>query len=258
MVTSSAVVGSSAMSRRGSQESAIAIIARWRRPPLNSNEYSSMRRSGFGIPTLRSASIPRSRASFLLTALWRRTASMIWSPTVCTGLKEVIGSWKMRPMSPPRIARISRLLALELDEVRLRPVGAGEKDLAVDDSPGIVDDAQDRLRRDALAAAALADDAERLAREDVEGGAVDGLGRSLVLKEARLQVPHRKQRLRVVRMVSLLSWGVDGAEVERVERSPESHLQVGVRRVPDAVAHEIEREHRDDDGNGRDRAARER
>ena len=27
-----------------------------------------MRRSGFGIPTLRSASIPRSRASFLLTA----------------------------------------------------------------------------------------------------------------------------------------------------------------------------------------------
>ena len=33
---------------------------------------------------------------------------MIWSPTVCTGLNEVIGSWKIRAISPPRIARISR------------------------------------------------------------------------------------------------------------------------------------------------------
>ena len=33
MVTSSAVVGSSAISSRGSQASAIAIIARWRMPP---------------------------------------------------------------------------------------------------------------------------------------------------------------------------------------------------------------------------------
>ena len=72
MVTSSAVVGSSAISRRGSQDRATAIIARWRSPPLNSNEYSSMRRSGFGMPTLRSASMPRRRASFLLTALCRR------------------------------------------------------------------------------------------------------------------------------------------------------------------------------------------
>ena len=51
-----------------------------------------MRRSGFGMPTLRSASIPRRLASFRPTALWRRTASMICAPTVCTGLKEVIGS----------------------------------------------------------------------------------------------------------------------------------------------------------------------
>ena len=34
-VTSSAVVGSSAMSRAGSLTSAIAIIARWRMPPEN-------------------------------------------------------------------------------------------------------------------------------------------------------------------------------------------------------------------------------
>ena len=48
----------------------------------------------------------------------------------------------------------------------------------------MIDDPQDRLRRHAFSAAALTDDPERLSREDVEGGAVDGLGRSLVLEEA--------------------------------------------------------------------------
>ena len=108
MVTSSAVVGSSAISRRGLHDSAMAIIARWRRPPESWNGYSSMRRSGFGMPTLRSTSMPRCRASFRLTLLCSRIASMIWLPTVCTGLNEVIGSWKIRAISPPRIARISR------------------------------------------------------------------------------------------------------------------------------------------------------
>ncbi len=37
IVTSSAVVGSSAMSTLGSHESASAIITRWRMPPENSN-----------------------------------------------------------------------------------------------------------------------------------------------------------------------------------------------------------------------------
>ena len=37
MVTSSAVVGSSAMSSAGRHTSAIAIIARWRSPPESSN-----------------------------------------------------------------------------------------------------------------------------------------------------------------------------------------------------------------------------
>ena len=37
IVTSSAVVGSSAISTLGSQDSASAIITRWRMPPENSN-----------------------------------------------------------------------------------------------------------------------------------------------------------------------------------------------------------------------------
>ena len=46
IVTSSAVVGSSAMSSFGWQESAIAIITRWRIPPDSSCGYCRARRSG--------------------------------------------------------------------------------------------------------------------------------------------------------------------------------------------------------------------
>ena len=49
-VTSSAVVGSSAISSLGSLASAIAIIARWRIPPENSCGYWSTRRSRIGDP----------------------------------------------------------------------------------------------------------------------------------------------------------------------------------------------------------------
>src|SRR5438876_1427209 len=86
-------------------------------------------------------------------------------------------------------------VGLQLRDVDLRSVLAREDDLSLDDAPGRIDDAQDRLRRDALAAAALADDAERLSREDVEGDAVDGLRDAFVLEEARPQVPYREQRL---------------------------------------------------------------
>ena len=64
-VTSSAVVGSSAISSLGSLASAMAIIARWRMPPENSCGYSSTRRLGSGMPTSPSSSIARSRAAAL-------------------------------------------------------------------------------------------------------------------------------------------------------------------------------------------------
>ncbi len=40
--------------------------------------------------------------SALLTLRCRCSASQIWSPTVCTGDSEVIGSWKMIEIEPPR------------------------------------------------------------------------------------------------------------------------------------------------------------
>ena len=50
MVTSRAVVGSSAMSSLGSHDRAIAIITRWRMPPDSSCGYCLTRRSGLGMP----------------------------------------------------------------------------------------------------------------------------------------------------------------------------------------------------------------
>ena len=46
MVTSSAVVGSSAMRMSGSQASAMAIITLWRMPPESSKGYCFRRFSG--------------------------------------------------------------------------------------------------------------------------------------------------------------------------------------------------------------------
>ena len=108
VVTSSAVVGSSAISRLGSQESAIAIIARWRRPPLKLEGVLVHALLGRGMPTRRSSSIAALARLASCSPAVQRIASMIWSPMVWTGLNEVIGSWKTSAISPPRIARISR------------------------------------------------------------------------------------------------------------------------------------------------------
>ena len=62
MVTSSAVVGSSAISRSGSLASAMAIMTRWRWPPESWCGKAPRRFSGSRMPTLRSSSSTRSRA----------------------------------------------------------------------------------------------------------------------------------------------------------------------------------------------------
>ena len=78
VITSSAVMGSSAITRRGRHASAIAIITRWRMPPENWCGYSFTRRAGTGMPTASSIS----RASFSLTELsCARIGSAIWRPT---------------------------------------------------------------------------------------------------------------------------------------------------------------------------------
>ena len=81
IVTSSAVVGSSAISTRGRHDSAIAIITRWRMPPEKWCGKSSTRCSASAIPTARSSSTARSRAAAADSPSCSRTCSAICQPT---------------------------------------------------------------------------------------------------------------------------------------------------------------------------------
>ncbi len=83
-VTSSAVVGSSAMIRSGSLAMAIAMTARCRMPPENSCGNALARSTAFGMPTRSSSSTARLAAACLEIFAPRCTssASAIWSPTV--------------------------------------------------------------------------------------------------------------------------------------------------------------------------------
>ena len=120
IVTSSAVVGSSAISSRGSQESAIAIITRWRMPPDSSCGNARSRSTGRGMPTRSSSSPARSSAAALSTSRCARICSASCAPIRCTGLSAVIGSWKTIAISAPRIRRSSSSEA----PTRSRPANA--------------------------------------------------------------------------------------------------------------------------------------
>ena len=117
IVTSSAVVGSSAISSFGSHAIAIAIITRCCWPPDICDGNMSIRRSGSGMPTSASTAIARLRAAAPVIPMCIRRTSSIWKPTVNTGLSDVIGSWKIIEMSAPRTFCSSRAGRL----ARLRP-----------------------------------------------------------------------------------------------------------------------------------------
>ncbi len=108
IVTSSAVVGSSAIRSLGSQAIAIAIITRCCWPPDIVRIRARRPLSG-----LRDADLveqfDRARAApgAGVSPRCRRSTSTIWKPTVNTGLSDVIGSWKIIEISLPRSARSS-------------------------------------------------------------------------------------------------------------------------------------------------------
>ena len=93
--------------------------------------------------------------------MWRRSTSTIWLPTVNSGLSDVIGSWKTIAISLPRTRRKRRVGVV--DQRLALPAH-----VAARDPPGQFDEPQQCLRRHALARAALADEAERLAPADRE------------------------------------------------------------------------------------------
>ena len=109
MVTSSAVVGSSAMSRSGSQASAMAIITRWAMPPESSCGNDLSRRSGSGMPTIRSSSRARPWAASPDIFRWSSRTSLICQSTSRTGFSDEVGCWKIIEIRSPLILRISSL-----------------------------------------------------------------------------------------------------------------------------------------------------
>ena len=167
-VTSSAVVGSSAISRSGlvgerhgdhhalalAAGQLVRIAAEPRLPDRECRPGRAIRRCA-----ARAASPVSPRCSSRI--------SPICFSIVCSGLSEVIGSWKMMVMSLPRTSRISRsgmrqqFAALEHDRAgRMVRRRIGQQ-------------LHHRQRRHRLAGAGLADQRHRLALADVERHAVD-------------------------------------------------------------------------------------
>jgi hypothetical protein len=89
----------------------MAMTTRCRMPPDSSCGYWSSRRSGSGMRTCRRRSSASARASALDRPRCTRRCSVSCRPTVKTGLSEVIGSWKIMPISLPRIVRMSEVSA---------------------------------------------------------------------------------------------------------------------------------------------------
>src|SRR5882724_6908951 len=96
------------------------------------------------MPTRVSISTARASAACLSKPWWIRSVSPIWRPTVSTGLRLVIGSWKIIEMSLPRMSRISRSdncrrsLPWKRTEPAILPGGSGMSrisDIAVTDLP---------------------------------------------------------------------------------------------------------------------------
>ena len=121
-VTSSADVGSSAISRSGRQASAMAMSTRWRIPPENSCGYCLARRAGSGIPAWPSSSTACRHACRRVHMPCASRVSATWRPTRDTGLRFDIGSCGTRPISRPRNRRNRRSPACVMSSPRQRIV----------------------------------------------------------------------------------------------------------------------------------------
>ena len=169
IVTSSAVVGSSAISSSGSQASAIAIITRCFMPPESWNGYSCVPARGIGNAAPPPAA-PAHAASQRRAAPARcgaRSTSAICAPTVITGFRLVPGSWKIIAMRRPRTSRIA-------DFGQLQQVVAVQSTAPPTILPGVRQQAHDRQRGHRLAAARFAEQREGLAAADIERHPVHG------------------------------------------------------------------------------------
>ncbi len=107
VVTSSAVVGSSAMSSLGSLAIPTAIITRWRIPPESWWGRCSARCSASAMPLPARSGTTRATASCRPNRRWALMASSIWVRTRSRGFSALVASWKDMATSSPRSRRRS-------------------------------------------------------------------------------------------------------------------------------------------------------
>ena len=179
----------------------------------------------------------RSQASCLLTFVWRRTCSAIWSPTVNTGFRLVSGSWKIIAISLPRSACASRSSACP-------GLAAVEPDLARSSVGVGLEQAHDGQRRDALAGARLADDAQGLPARDRVVHAVDRVDDAVHGRGTRCAGPRTSSRAVRSRRRGRARGPVPRARWTSRARSYGHTRDRRIERVPQAVTDEVDGEHR--------------
>ena len=188
IVTSSAVAGDQQARIAGQRHRDHRPLPHPAREPVR---CSWKRCSGAGIRTFSSIAKARRVASARPIGRCRIKPSMICSPIVKAGFSDDIGSWKIIAMPLPRrslqltIRRADQLLAIEADRA------------GVDSAGRTLDQAHDRERGHAFAAARLADDRQRAARGYRETYAVDRGELAVVGLEVRAQAAHLEQRRHV-------------------------------------------------------------
>ncbi len=103
----------------------------------------------------------------------------------------------LRPPDRPHLETV-RLELRQIHHLRRAAVGSRppKVDLPTHDPPRPIHDPQDRPRRNALPAPALAHNPERRPGIQIEADPIDRPHGPLVLSEVRLQIPHRQQRHR--------------------------------------------------------------
>ena len=117
-VTSSALVGSSAITSSGLATRAMAISTRCRIPPDSSCGYCRARSSGRSMPAAASAATASCAAVRFSARPWIRSTSATCRPIGVTGLSDTVGSCGITPICRPRIDRHSRRPALRRSRPR--------------------------------------------------------------------------------------------------------------------------------------------
>ena len=187
IVTSSAVVGSSAITMSGLQERASAIMTRWRMPPDSSCGYVSIRSVAFGMPTCFSRSIARRLACFFEIDFVRDDRLDDLDADPVHGIER-----RHRVLEDHR-----DLVPADIAQARLRhgqQVLPLVDDLALERRVLAAGQPEERHSRHALPRAGLADDPEHLAALELEVDAVDRSHDPVFGRESDLEALDLQQR----------------------------------------------------------------